>query len=609
MRLSEKIDNLDSFTPFYTFEFFPPRTEQGFENLVSRIGRLSTLNPLAVSITWGAGGSTKDWSLKLADICRNDHSVDTIMHLTCTNMQPGMVEDALRTAMEKGIRNILALRGDPPRGADSWIPSDPRFTSATDLVKFIKTTPEFRDYFCIGVAGYPDGHAETTASEEEQIQYLKKKVDAGADFIITQLFYDPESFLTWQENVRKAGIKIPVIPGIMPIQTYASFMRLIKLCGTKVPDSLMAQITPIRNDDQLVKDLGVEVAVSMIRKLQQSGVQGFHFCTFNLEKSVQRVLEQLGWVGRHVEQHNMVISESPSRNNQPGSLPPELVITASDIAASTSYSLKQAHPGNGPNNSAGKGELNAAGTWDEFPNGRFGDFKSPAFGVKDLWDHGITALPRNAVELWGRPTHTADITTVFLRYLRGEVPSTPWSDSPLSPESKSLVPLLTKLNERGWWTVGSQPAVDAVPSEDEVHGWGPRGGYVFQKAFVEFFCTRDDVAALEARAKEKGKGWVTFFAANMMDDYATNMTDEGSNAVTWGVFPGKEINSPTIIERDSFLAWKDEAFGYWTEWGLFYPPDSAERKLLDSVRDERWLISLVHHNFKDPDGLWNFLLD
>ncbi|PVF94840.1 methylenetetrahydrofolate reduct [Serendipita vermifera] len=606
MKLSDKIEKLDTFTPFYTFEFFPPRTEQGFENLVSRIERLSKLNPLAVSITWGAGGSTKDWSLKLASICRNDHNVDTIMHLTCTNMQIGMVDDALRAAREAGIRNILALRGDPPRGEEYWIPCDPRFSSAADLVKYIKTTPDYRDYFCVGVAAYPDGHTESQADEATQIKHLKAKVDAGADFIVTQLFYDVDSFLKWQTKAREAGIKVPIIPGIMPIQTYASFVRLTNLCGTRVPQSLDDQINAIRHDDQLVKNLGIDVAVSMIQKLHQSGVQGFHFCTLNLEKSVQTVLERLGWVGPHTEQHNMLISESPP--GAPSSFPPELVITAADATASASFKLNQIHPGSGATNTAGKGELTSLDAWDEFPNGRFGDSKSPAFGTNDLWDNGIGVSPQQALQYWGKPTTTEDITAIFLKYLKDEIPCTPWSNAPLSAESQAIIPRLSEVNSKGWWTVGSQPAVDAVPSDDEIFGWGPRGGYVFQKAFIEFFCTKEDVDMLQAKAKSAGQGWVTFFAANMMDDYLTNMTDEGSNAVTWGVFPGKEISSPTNIERDSFLAWKDEAFGYWTEWSLFYPPDSAQRKLIESIREERWLISIVHHNFKDSDALWTFLL-
>ena len=199
-------------------------------------------------------------------------------------------------------------------------------------------------------SAYPDGHTETSEGEDHQIKYLKEKVDAGADFIVTQLFYDVDGFLRWQQTVRDAGerdksdsspvdhggagVTIPIIPGIMPLQSYASFMRLTTLCGTRIPSRLTDALNPIKvspssalcrlvltpsqHDDQRVKDLGVDVAVSMIRRLHQSGVHGFHFCTLNLEKSVQRVLDRLGWAGTPQTNHNQLISvseEPPGRKH------------------------------------------------------------------------------------------------------------------------------------------------------------------------------------------------------------------------------------------------------------------------------------------------------
>lgn len=225
---------------------------------MSRISRLSSLNPLAISITWGAGGSTKDRSLELAGLTQAE-GLSTILHLTCTNMEQGLVDDVLqvhvasffllvffvqyyfkKAAKKQGIQNILALRGgqslyiidrtcplsclkDPPRGKEEWIPSDPRFTRATDLVSYIRSVPDYSSWFCIGVAGnrfplktiiihllslaqaYPDGHAGTSVDEDIDIDRLKIKVDAGADFIITQLFYDVDHFLPWYRKVRQKG--------------------------------------------------------------------------------------------------------------------------------------------------------------------------------------------------------------------------------------------------------------------------------------------------------------------------------------------------------------------------------------------------------------------
>jgi len=168
---------------------------------------------------------------------------------------------------------------------------------------------------------------------------------------------------------------------------------------------------------------------------------------------------------------------------------------------------------------------------------------------------------------------------------------------------------LERLTNRGWWTVGSQPAADGVSSSDEIFGWGPRGGYVFQKGFVEFFCEKEAVDAIEQRIRDKGNGWVHFFAGNNQDECRTNVVDGGRNAVTWGVFPGQEIIQTTIIEEESFLSWKEEAFSIWDEWSSFYRPGSEERKLLEFVRDNRWLVSVVHHDYKDREALWTFLFD
>jgi methylenetetrahydrofolate reductase (NADPH) len=219
---------------------------------------------------------------------------------------------------------------------------------------------------------------------------------------------------------------------------------------------------------------------------------------------------------------------------------------------------------------------------------------------------------------------------MFLDHLEGRIESTPFWDSPLSPESRIILPHLLRLTSLGWWTVGSQPATDALPSEDPIFGWGPAGGYVFQKAFVEFFATRKDVEWLERNARSAGAGQVTFFAGNVHGDWASNVSDDSAGAVTWGVFRGQEIAQSTIIERESFSAWKvscvilhtgltvselrhphpqDEAFRLWKEWSEFYAPGSEERRLLTRMRTELWLISIVHHDFKDPDGLWRFWFD
>ncbi|KAL0581124.1 methylenetetrahydrofolate reductase 1 [Marasmius crinis-equi] len=597
MKLIDKINQRNTSHPFFFFEFFPPKTDQGFENLLPRIARLAKLHPLALSITWGAGGTTRDRSLDLAGLTQTEYGLDTILHLTCTNMMQGMVDDALRKAMSSGIQNVLALRGDPPRGNEEWIPIDPRFKHGVDLVSYIRSKPEFSSHFCIGVAAYPDGHPDKLVDPETELQYLKEKVDAGADFIITQLYYDVEHFLDWVKKVRAKGITIPIIPGIMPIQTYASFVRLIRLTGCKVPDSVMSEMDSIKHDDQLVKEYGVKLAVEMCQRITtEGGIIGVHFCTLNLEKSVQRVVEILQWspATAHKHAHNRLIEDAkgdPTRTVTPGTAAADARLGLSGLAKS--------------NNEAGSGELNNADTWDDFPNGRFGDFKSPAFGQQDPWGNAL-AITHDFLSDWGTPKSHDDLTLLFLRYLRSETGSTPFSEGPLSTETQQILSHLEKLTQRGWWTVGSQPAVDGAKSEDEVVGWGPRGGYVFQKSFVEFFCDDKDLESIEKRIEEKGGGWVQWFAGNWKGDCRSNVSEDGRNAVTWGVFPGQEIVQTTIIEKQSFLSWKEEAFSIWAKWASFYRPDSPEREVLDSVKQDKWLVSVVHHDYKDPEALWRF---
>ncbi|KAG8719776.1 hypothetical protein FRC09_010644, partial [Ceratobasidium sp. 395] len=515
MKLVDKLSQHSSNTPYFSLEFFPPRTEQGFSNLLTRISGLSNLQPIAVSVTWGAGGSTRDRTLELAGFCQADNGLDTILHLTCTNMEKGLVDDVLTAAMDRGISTVLALRGDPPRGEEYWIPTDPRFQHAEDLVTYIKQHPTFSNHFCIGVAGYPDGHSDG-GTEDEQLTYLKRKVDAGAEFIITQLFYDVDRFKVWLRKVRARGITVPVIPGVMPLQTYAMFTRMTTLCNATVPEYLQTKLDEIKHDDQLVKEYGVNLAVSMIRGIISDGdVKGVHFGTLNLEKSVRRILDELGWT--HIPTHtaNQIITDA---TESPHVLPPPpdsthpVTFTISPAEATQHASSTLAETRTGASRAIAEA-LDRG--WDDFPNGRFGDAKSPAFGNVDPWDGGgLGVSPQAAIAQWEYPTTHADLTSLFLSFLRAEKSTTPFSPTPLSAESEPILPQLISLTAQGLWTVASQPAVDAVLSSDPVVGWGPRGGRVFQKPFVEFFCEIELVGRLVRAVDEFGDGWVTYFAGN-----------------------------------------------------------------------------------------------
>lgn len=568
-RIDDKLAQLRADQATWSVEYFPPKTSEGLANLFARADRMITgLAPAWVNVTWGAGGSTRDSSLELAgriqkgilDPEQDLHSAgsggcDVCLHLTCTNVTRESIAQVLDDARRLGIRNILALRGDPPRG-DEYRVEESQLEHATDLVRFIRA--RHGDYFCIGVAGYPEGmvdHGETDTDRD--MTYLRAKQDAGAQFIVTQFFYDADAFTSWYRAVRKHGITLPVVPGIMPVQNYYSLRRMANLCRVQIPPALMDSLESLRMDDALVKNLGVSVSVELINRIrEETDVRAFHFYSLNLEKSVTRVLQRIA--------------------------------ALSDNAPSE--------------------------PWDEFPNGRYGDSRSPAFGEIDGYGASLKLPPADAIRLWGTPVDEDDIGSLFAAYVAGSLACIPWCDIPVWDETAQLLPSLLHLNVprskggRGWWTVGSQPAADGVPSTDSTFGFGPAGGFIFQKAFVELFVGDDDKKRLIERIAHDPR--VTYFAGTAdPDSFETNVTEGGVNTVTWGVFPGHEIAQPTIIEELSFRAWRDEAFAIWREWELLHPPRSATRNLIRHVHDTRWLVTVVHHDYKDQNALWQLLTE
>lgn len=411
------------------------------------------------------------------------------------------------------------------------------------------------------------------------------------------------------------GITIPIIPGVMPIQNYSSFRRLVNLTQCPVPDEIWNDLEPIKSDDAAVKQYGARLATKMVeRLLSQRLVQGVHFCTLNLEKSVRTIMENLGWSGAVSSVHssprarlNQLIADDDTSS--------VMSIRASDANELAQWGLTRTRSKQSTQTQKINGAVAVAGedSWDEFPNGRFTDVRSPAYGEIDGWGSGLKTTPAQALREWGAPATSADLATLFQGYLRGEKPTTPFCDLPLSPESNLILPHLLALNsaEKQHWTVGSQPAVDAAPSADPMHGWGPPGGYVFQKAFVEFFVPLSVVEELEDKIAQldPSRNLITMYASNRTGEYRTNSLKDDVNSVTWAVFPGQEIVTSTIIEEISFIAWKEEAFDIWAEWAVLYPRGSPARKVIENITNDWWLVSLIHHDYKDKDGLWKFLLD
>lgn len=257
-------------------------------------------------------------------------------------------------------------------------------------------------------------------------------------------------------------------------------------------------------------------------------------------------------------------------------------------------------------------------TWDDFPNGRWGDARSPAFGEIDGYGVSLHMSITQAKALWGQPTTLEEINEMFIRHLKGDLRAIPWSEEDFNPETDIIREQLVALNQRGWWTVASQPAVNGVRSSDPVVGWGPANGFIFQKAFVECFMPKDDWNRLyEKLSKPEMKEVAWFYAVNaegdfLSSDFAGDVDPEGTeagiNAVTWGVFPSKEIITPTIIEEVSFRAWGEEAFNIWAEWAQVYGRGSESSKMIGKLKGELWLVNIIHHEYVDGEALWELLM-
>ncbi|KAJ4377330.1 methylenetetrahydrofolate reductase 1 [Neocucurbitaria cava] len=641
-KITDKINALPDGANYFSLEFFPPKTAMGFANLQTRLERMSqALRPLFVTVTWGAGGSTATKSLELAEICQRQLGLTTCLHLTCTNMNRALVDDALEQAKVLGIRNILALRGDAPRseeyrdeGQSPDEDSNKDFTWAIDLVRYIRK--QYGDYFCIGVAAYPEGHSDESHPEHQDPQFdiphLLEKTKAGADFIMTQLFFDVEAYDKFEKILREhesgAFKTIPIIPGLMPIQSYKILLRTSKLSHANLPVDILARLDAVKTDDELVKQVGVKILDEIVEHIKARPDvvrRGFHFYTLNLEKAVSHIVEDTHLIPHTIpdDDEAVIVETTPainletppngattqtrSRLSSMNSGPRNRVIISHPSATKSSnhsYEAPEEEAGipRGPINtrantlaiSEGEGSLGREATWDDFPNGRWGDARSPAFGEIDGYGPTLHVSTPQALKLWGHPVEKDDVSTLFKRHVEGDLEALPWSEQGLSPETSTISSQLLALNAKGWWTVASQPAVNGVKSTDPIFGWGPRNGYVFQKPFVEFFVPSAQFATLKPRLDAHDQ--ITYFAGNARGDWEASQ-EEGVNPVTWGTFAGKEIVTPTIIESVSFRSWAEEAFSIWREWQRIYPSKSASGRLLGELREDVCLAKVIT-NFK-----------
>lgn len=278
--------------PAISFEFFPPKTDEGDRTLLEKtVPALMPLKPDYCSVTYGAGGSTREKTLNIVERIQNEHGLTSMAHLTCVNSTKEQLTDVIEDARRRGILNILALRGDPPGGGGPWTHTPGGFLYSRELVAYLRELGGFS----IGTAGFPEGHIAQTAGKEVDWGYLRDKVEAGADFIITQLFFDNEDFFRFSDYMTsKLGVTVPLIPGIFPVISGKQAKKFTELCGSKLPEAFANRLDALGDDDEAAVKFGIEYATEQCEGLLKFGVPGLHFYTLNKVRSSAEILQNLG---------------------------------------------------------------------------------------------------------------------------------------------------------------------------------------------------------------------------------------------------------------------------------------------------------------------------
>jgi methylenetetrahydrofolate reductase (NADPH) len=286
MRIDEMIAEREE--PVFSFEFFPPKDEAGEQRLFTALEELRDLEPAFVSVTWGAGGSTREKTLGIVSRIRANHGLEAMAHFTCVGATVDDLHSALRQMRDAGLDNVLALRGDPPQGETEFVRTEGGLGYSSELVELVADTYDF----CLVGAAYPEVHTEAPDAETD-LANLKRKVDAGARVLITQLFFHNPDYFSFVDRAREAGIDVPIVPGIMPITNAAQIQRFTAMCGARIPDRLQQALERNADDPDAVADLGVAYATLQCAELLRNGAPGIHFYTLNRSPATRAILSVL----------------------------------------------------------------------------------------------------------------------------------------------------------------------------------------------------------------------------------------------------------------------------------------------------------------------------
>ena len=295
------IDILDTGRQTVSFEFFPPKDDAGFDDLFKTIASLKPLEPSYVSVTYGAGGSTRRKTVDLVKKIKHEIGIEAMAHLTCVGAGREEIAGVLDELEAGGIENVLPLRGDPPRGEDQFVKHEGGFAYASELTEFIRP----RYSFCLAGACYPEAHPEAPDAATD-LDNLQRKVDAGVDFLITQLFFSNDDFLRFRDSTAARGITIPILAGIMPIRSLKQIKRFTGMCGATIPSDLLSKMEAVEDDLEAVRQLGTHHAVEQCAGLLEAGVAGLHFYTLNRSTATRAIYQEIkGLLPEEVDDNQM----------------------------------------------------------------------------------------------------------------------------------------------------------------------------------------------------------------------------------------------------------------------------------------------------------------
>ncbi len=272
----------------FSFELFPPKTETGYDNLLSTIKDFSAFKPDFISCTYGAGGGSREKTFDIVELIQKDFSIPTLAHLTCVLHTKDEIKKIIEDIKSRGVQNIMALRGDPPQDNPNWTPGKNNFKYSSELCAFIRQ--HFGDYFGISVAGFPEGHV-LCKNKDKDAEYLKLKINAGADFVITQFFFDNKDYFDYVARLKKINVNARVIPGILPITSYEGLVKFTSLNGSSIPKNIQDIFEPIKDNKEKTISEGIKFAIKQCKNLLENGAPGLHFYTLNKLNPTKEILQ------------------------------------------------------------------------------------------------------------------------------------------------------------------------------------------------------------------------------------------------------------------------------------------------------------------------------